>query len=102
FLQNRIGHHLSMGLQDAGRVAPKNARIILATSSKSAHQTPTRATMHAKSLLHHLIEAAADHDPEAIAVVSGSIRASYGELQTTTARFGAGLVGLGLARGERV
>ncbi len=58
--------------------------------------------MHAKSLLHHLIEAAADHDPEAIAVVSGSIRASYGELQTTTARFGAGLVGLGLARGERV
>jgi acyl-CoA ligase (AMP-forming) (exosortase A-associated) len=58
--------------------------------------------MHAKSLLHHLIDAAADCDPEPIAVVSGSIRATYGELQTATARFGAGLVGLGLARGERV
>ncbi len=58
--------------------------------------------MHAKFLLHHLIEVAADRDPASIAVVSGSIRASYGELQTATTRFGAGLVGLGLARGERV
>ncbi len=58
--------------------------------------------MHAKSLLHHLIEAAAEHDPDPIAVVSGSIRASYGELQTAITRFGAGLLALGLARGERV
>ena len=58
--------------------------------------------MHAKSLLHHLIDAAADREPESIAVVSGSIRASYGELQTATTRFGAGLFSLGLARGERV
>lgn len=58
--------------------------------------------MHAKSLLHHLVDAAADRDPGQIAVASGSIRSTYGELQTAIAHFCAGLVGLGLARGERV
>lgn len=58
--------------------------------------------MHAKSLLHHLIDAAADRDPGQVAVASGSIRARYGELQTAIAAFAGGLIGLGLARGERV
>ena len=49
--------------------------------------------MHAKFLLHHLIEVAADRDPASIAVVSGSIRASYGELQSATARFGKSAYG---------
>jgi len=58
--------------------------------------------MHAKHLLHHLVESAAARDPARIAVVAGSRQLRYEEFEAALHAFAGGLIGLGLARGERV
>ena len=58
--------------------------------------------MHVSHLLHHLVSANAGPDGARIALVSGGSPTSYGALQAGVDAFAAGLVALGLARGERV
>ncbi|HNM56070.1 MAG TPA: acyl-CoA ligase (AMP-forming), exosortase A system-associated, partial [Thauera aminoaromatica] len=58
--------------------------------------------MHAKHLLHHLVESAAARDPARIAVVAGDRQLRYQELEAALHAFAGGLAGLGLARAERV
>ncbi|HRP24611.1 acyl-CoA ligase (AMP-forming), exosortase A system-associated [Thauera sp.] len=58
--------------------------------------------MHSSHLLHHLVSATAAQDAARIALVSGGSPMSYGALQAGVDAFAAGLVALGLARGERV
>ena len=58
--------------------------------------------MTESTLLHELIARAAERTPQATALTSGSAALSYAELADRVSRFAAGLMGLGLARGERV
>jgi acyl-CoA ligase (AMP-forming) (exosortase A-associated) len=58
--------------------------------------------MTESTLLPELITLAAQRTPQAIALTSGTSHLSYAELSTSVGRFAAGLLGLGLARGERV
>ncbi|QDL36596.1 acyl-CoA ligase (AMP-forming), exosortase A system-associated [Rhodoferax sediminis] len=58
--------------------------------------------MTESTLLHELIAGAAGRTPRAIALTSGTASLSYAELAAQVSRFAAGLMGLGLARGERV
>ena len=53
-------------------------------------------------LLPDLIAVAADRDPYAAAVVDGKGSHSYGEIQEEVGRFSAGLMAMGLRRGQRV
>ena len=58
--------------------------------------------MTESTLLPELITLAAQRTPQAIALTSGTSQLSYAELSTSVGQFAAGLLGLGLARGERV
>jgi acyl-CoA ligase (AMP-forming) (exosortase A-associated) len=58
--------------------------------------------MTESTLLHELIEVSAQRTPQAIALTYGADALSYQELQAATAHFSAGLMQLGLQRGERV
>lgn len=58
--------------------------------------------MPESTLLHELIALSADRQPEAIALTAGATSLGYGQLQAQVSGFAAGLVGLGLQRGERV
>ena len=49
--------------------------------------------MHAKHLLHHLVESAAARDPARIALVGGSLQLRYEELEAVLHAFAGGLVG---------
>lgn len=53
-------------------------------------------------LLHELIEAAAARTPGAPALTAGGLTVTYESLRRQVAGFAAGLLGLGLERGERV
>ncbi|MEO8118249.1 MAG: acyl-CoA ligase (AMP-forming), exosortase A system-associated [Rhodoferax sp.] len=54
------------------------------------------------TLLHELIALACRRTPEAIALTSGASSMCYGELNAGIKQFASGLLGLGLARGERI
>jgi acyl-CoA ligase (AMP-forming) (exosortase A-associated) len=54
------------------------------------------------TLLHELVLVAADRDAAAPALTYGASTVSYGELATTVRAFAAGMVHLGVQRGERV
>jgi acyl-CoA ligase (AMP-forming) (exosortase A-associated) len=54
------------------------------------------------SLLHELVDRAAARAPDATALTSGAAQRRYAELAHDIAACAAGLVGLGLQRGERV
>lgn len=58
--------------------------------------------MTESTLLPELITLAAQRTPQAIALTSGTSHLSYAELSTSVGQFAAGLLGLGLDRGERV
>lgn len=58
--------------------------------------------MTESTLLHDLIALAAQRSPQAIALTSGASQLSYAELSTGVSQFSAGLLSLGLDRGERV
>jgi len=58
--------------------------------------------MNESTLLHELIAVAAQRTPQAIALTYGADSLSYQELQAATSHFSAGLMQLGLQRGERV
>ena len=58
--------------------------------------------MRDSTLLPELIARAAKRAPTAPALTYGKGTLSYGELQDSVSRFASGLIGLGLARGERV
>lgn len=58
--------------------------------------------MTESTLLSELIALTAQRSPHAIALTSGASQLSYGDLHAGVGRFAAGLVGLGLVRGERV
>jgi acyl-CoA ligase (AMP-forming) (exosortase A-associated) len=65
----------------------------------SAHRT---SRMNESSLLHDLIAVGAERAPGAAALTHGATTLDYASLQAQVAGFAAGLLGLGLARGERV
>lgn len=54
------------------------------------------------TLLHHLIAQTASQTPERIALTYGRDSLSYGELNARVEQFAAGLVALGIQRGERI
>ena len=54
------------------------------------------------SLLHELIGVSAERSPQARSLSVGTSSWSYAELHDHVCRFAAGLVGLGLARGDRI
>lgn len=58
--------------------------------------------MTESTLLSELITLTAQRSPHAIALTSGASQLSYGDLSAGVGQFAAGLVGLGLVRGERV
>ena len=58
--------------------------------------------MRDSTLLPELIARAAERDAAAPALTYGKTTLNYGELQESVSRFASGLIGLGLARGERV
>ncbi|MDX9885123.1 acyl-CoA ligase (AMP-forming), exosortase A system-associated [Thauera sp.] len=58
--------------------------------------------MNHTTLLHHLITASAQRNPDAPALTFSGATQSYAELDAAIARFAAGLAGLGLERSERV
>ncbi|MCK2096351.1 acyl-CoA ligase (AMP-forming), exosortase A system-associated [Thauera aromatica] len=58
--------------------------------------------MLSRDLLHHLITAAAERDSARLALSAGQDGLDYGTLYHGCAQFCAGLLALGLARGERV
>ena len=58
--------------------------------------------MHAKYLLHHLVALAAERHGERTALTSAGEHLAYAALHRQVGHFGAGLIGLGLARSERV
>ena len=58
--------------------------------------------MTESTLLHELIAGTAGRTPRATALTSGTAALSYAELATQVSQFASGLMGLGLARGERV
>jgi len=53
-------------------------------------------------LLPQLINLSARRDPAAVALTSGAAAMTYAQLDNSVTRFAAGLMALGLARGERV
>jgi acyl-CoA ligase (AMP-forming) (exosortase A-associated) len=58
--------------------------------------------MTESTLLPELITLTAQRTPQAIALTGGSSHLSYAELSASVSQFAAGLLGLGLDRGERV
>ena len=58
--------------------------------------------MTESTLLPELIALTAQRSPQAIALTSGTSHLSYGDLNASVSQFAAGLMGLGLARCERV
>ncbi|MEO5794927.1 MAG: acyl-CoA ligase (AMP-forming), exosortase A system-associated [Rhodoferax sp.] len=58
--------------------------------------------MRESTLLHELIACAAQRAPQDRALTYGAVSMAYGELQTAVAQCAAGLMTLGLDRGERV
>jgi len=58
--------------------------------------------MTESTLLPELITLTAQRTPQAIALTSGTSHLSYAELSTSVSQFAAGLLDLGLDRGERV
>ena len=58
--------------------------------------------MTESTLLPELIALTAQRSPKAIALTSGASHLSYGDLNAGVSQFAAGLLGLGLARSERV
>lgn len=58
--------------------------------------------MTESTLLPELIALAARRTPQAMALTSGASHLSYGDLGAGVSQFASGLMGLGLARGERV
>ena len=58
--------------------------------------------MTESTLLHELIAVTAQRSPGAIALTSGTVHMSYGALNSSVSQFAAGLIALGLERGERV
>ena len=58
--------------------------------------------MNHTTLLHHLIAASAQRNPDAPALTFAGATQSYAELDTAIGRFAAGLLALGLERSERV
>ena len=59
-------------------------------------------SMNESFLLPELIALAAQRLPEAIALTSGGLHLSYGDLNAKVNQFAAGLLSLGVQRGERV
>lgn len=53
-------------------------------------------------LLHELVSRSAERNESSVALTYGKNSLSYGELQRAVNGFASGLIGLGLARGERV
>lgn len=53
-------------------------------------------------LLHHLLQTSANAHPERTAVVDGSRRATYGELETESNRMARLLLEIGVQRGDRI
>jgi len=58
--------------------------------------------MSESTLLHELIDRAARHAPQALALTAGAESVSYEALAADVARFASGLLALDLQRGERV
>ena len=58
--------------------------------------------MPESTLLHELIDCAARRTPQARALSHGEVHVNYAELQNQVQRFGAGMLGLDLLRGDRV
>jgi acyl-CoA synthetase (AMP-forming)/AMP-acid ligase II len=58
--------------------------------------------MRTTTLLHELITASAERDPASAALTAGAATLSYQDLDAQVAGFAAGLIELGLDRGERV
>ena len=58
--------------------------------------------MTESTLLHELISQAAQRTPQAVALAYGDAHLRYAELDASVSQCAAGLMGLGLARGERV
>ncbi len=58
--------------------------------------------MTESTLLPELIALTAQRSPQAIALTSGTSHLSYADLNASVSQFAAGLLGLGLARSERV
>ncbi len=58
--------------------------------------------MTESTLLHELVSQAAQRTPQAMALTYGNAHLSYAELDVSVSQCAAGLMGLGLARGERV
>ncbi len=58
--------------------------------------------MTESTLLHELISLSAARTPRAVALTCGDKHLNYGELQAAVNRWASGLMGLGLARGDRV
>ena len=58
--------------------------------------------MRESTLLHELIACAAQRAPQDRALTYGAVSMAYGELQTAVTQCAAGLMALGLGRGERV
>jgi long-subunit acyl-CoA synthetase (AMP-forming) len=58
--------------------------------------------MTESTLLPELIALTVQRTPQAIALTSGTSHLSYAELSNSVSQFAAGLLGLGLDRGERV
>ncbi len=58
--------------------------------------------MTESTLLHELITLTAQRTPQALALTSGTSSLTYGDLSAAVSQFAAGLMGLGLERGERV
>ena len=58
--------------------------------------------MTESTLLPELIALTAQRSPQTIALTSGTSHLSYGDLNSCVTQFAAGLLGLGLARSERV
>lgn len=54
------------------------------------------------TLLHELVALPARRTPQAVALTLAGVHLSYGHLQACVEQFAAGLLGLGLTRGERV
>ena len=60
------------------------------------------AAMNHTTLLHHLIAASAQRNPDAPALTFAGATQSYAEIDAAIGRFAAGLLALGLERSERV
>ena len=58
--------------------------------------------MTESTLLHELIAVAAHRTPQAIALTNGPAHVGYADLNASVGQFASGLMGLGLARSERV